>query len=165
MVSRASSSNLPSAAASRSYHSIPNYVDVHRHSTIPSFDSFYPHLRDWLNNMVILEENPKLPTDPSAGPTNREDLQPDPAASGSSSRPPSPNPTLPDYETSQAQLSPNRKPWRSWKFWHSRIGKLVSYALVVYSSVVFIIAVPAFVLVRFLISTSSFPCVVWDTQD
>jgi hypothetical protein len=115
--------------------------------------------------MVILEENPKLPTDPSAGPTNREDLQPDPAAPGSSSRPASPNPTLPDYETSQAQQSPNRKPWIGRKFWHSRIAKLVSYALVVYSSLVFIIGVPLFVLVRFLISTSSFPCVVWDTQD
>ena len=115
--------------------------------------------------MVILEEVSKLPTDPSAGPTNREDLQPDPAAPGSSSRPSSPHPALPDYETSQAQEPSSRKPWIGRKFWHSRIGKLVPYALVIYSSVVFIIGVPAFVLVRFLILTPSFPYVVWDTQD
>ena len=97
--------------------------------------------------MIIL---PKNPTDPSAGPTNREYPQSDPAALGSPSRPPSPNPTLPDYETSEAQQPSNHpKPWGVRKFWNTRTGRLLSYALVIYSAFVLVVGVPIFVLVGF----------------
>jgi hypothetical protein len=94
----------------------------------------------------------KDPTDPTAGPTNREYPQPDPAARGSSSRPPSPNPTLPDYETSEAQQPSNlRKPSRIRRFWNSRVGRLLSYALVLYSAFILVVGVPIFVLVSIFI--------------
>jgi hypothetical protein len=110
--------------------------------------------------MIILKD----PTDPTAGPTNREYPQPDPAARGSPSRPPSPNPTLPDYETSEAQQPSNlRKPSRIWKFWNTRVGRLLSYALVLYSAFLLVVGVPIFVLVSIFI-----PRVLvsyWTTQD
>src|SRR5260221_7327663 len=97
--------------------------------------------------MIILEEGPKNPTDPSAGPTNRAYPQSDPAALGSPSRPPSPNPTLPDYETSEAQQPSNHRRLSGIrKFWNTRVGRLLSYAFAVYSIFVLVVGV-IFVLV------------------
>jgi hypothetical protein len=97
--------------------------------------------------MIILEEAPKLPTDPFVGPTNRE--QPDIEAQASSSRSLSPIPTLPDYETSEAQQPSRLKSSERRKFWFARVGRLISYALVVYSVVVVVVGIPMFVLVSF----------------
>lgn len=107
--------------------------------------------------MIIIEEGLKNPTDPSAGPTNREYPQSGPAALGSPSRPQSPNPTLPDYETSEAQQQPSNqhKPSGVRKFWNTRAGRLLSYALVVYTTLVLVVGVPVFVLVRFFIHAFS----------
>jgi hypothetical protein len=100
--------------------------------------------------MIILDTAPKLPTDPTAVPTNREYHHSDLEAHAESSRSPSPNPTLPDYETSEAQQpSPGPKLSRSRKFWFSRVGRLISYALLIYSLVIVLVGVPMFVLVRF----------------
>jgi hypothetical protein len=91
--------------------------------------------------MILLEEEtlqrPKLPLD-------------DPPLAnvpGSSERPPSPNPTLPDYEASQAQHPPSQKRRLYRRLWQSRVGKLISYALAIYSAVFIVIGIPAFVLV------------------
>jgi hypothetical protein len=90
--------------------------------------------------MILLEEEtlqrPKLPLD-------------DPPLAnvpGSSERPPSPNPTLPDYEASQAQHPPSQKRRLYRRLWQSRVGKLISYALAIYSAVFIVIGIPAFVL-------------------
>jgi len=99
--------------------------------------------------MIILEGVPKHPTDPSAGPTNREHPELDIEAQAQSSRPLSSNPTLPDYETSEAQQPSRLKRSGSRKFWYTRVGKLISYAAVVYSVVVVIVGVPIFVMVSF----------------
>ncbi|KAH9979178.1 hypothetical protein BJV74DRAFT_858747 [Russula compacta] len=100
--------------------------------------------------MILLEEDtlqrPKLPTDPSLGPTNRVPLQTERTTPGSSQRPPSPNPTLPDYETSEAQQPSNQKRWGRHRFWHTRVGRLTLYAIVLYSSVLFVIGIPVVVL-------------------
>ena len=99
--------------------------------------------------MILSEEDtlqrPKLPTDPSTGPTNRVPLH---TTSGSSLRPPSPNPTLPDYETSQAQ-QPTEKPRGRWRCWNGRVKRMLLYALVVYSTIALVIGVPTFVMVSF----------------
>jgi hypothetical protein len=108
--------------------------------------------------MIILEEGLKNPTDPSAGPTNRVYPQPDPAALGSPSRSSSPHPTLPDYETSEAQQSSNhRKPSGFRKIWNTRVGRLLSYALAAYSTFVLVVGVPTFVLVGLFLSTFLVP--------
>lgn len=113
--------------------------------------------------MIILDEGRKDPTDPTAGPTNREYPQSDPAARGSPSRPPSPNPTLPDYETSEAQQPSNlRKPSRIRKFWSTRVGRLLSYALVLYSAFILVVGVPIFVLVSNEASSHAFSSLVLD---
>ena len=110
--------------------------------------------------MIILEEGPKNPTDPSAGPTNRVYPQSDPATLGSPSRPPSPHPTLPDYETSEAQQPSNhRRPSGIRKFWNTRVGRLLSYALAVYSTFVLVVGVPVLVLVGL---SSTFPSPIQD---
>ena len=103
--------------------------------------------------MILTEDDtpqrPKLPTDPSFGPTNRVPLQSDLATSGSSLRPSSPVPTLPpDYETSQAQ-QPSEKPRGGWRCWNGRVRKMVLYALVVYSTIALIIGIPTLMMVRF----------------
>jgi hypothetical protein len=101
--------------------------------------------------MILLDQEvsqrPKLPTDPAVGPTNRVSPDTDPVAPGPSQRPPSPNTTLPDYDTSEAQQpsKPKRRFW--YRFWHTRLGKLLSFALVVYSAIFLIVGVPAFFLV------------------
>lgn len=99
--------------------------------------------------MILLEEDslqrPKLPTDPFVGPTNRAPSQANAVAPGSFERPPSPNPTLPDYEALQAQQSSPHKRSFYRRLWHTRVGKLVSYALAIYSAVFVVIGVPAFV--------------------
>ena len=112
--------------------------------------------------MILSEEEtlqrPKLPTDPSNGPTNREPTQTDVATSSSPPRPSSPNPSLPpDYVTSQAQQPSTQKQWGAWRFWNGRVRKVVLYALVVYTSIGFIIGIPTFVLVSCPITTMRFP--------
>jgi hypothetical protein len=92
--------------------------------------------------MILLEEDssqcPKLPTDAS---------QANAVPPGSSECSPSPNPTLPDYEASQAQHpSPHKRRFYQ-RLWHTKVGKLISYALAVYSAVFVVIGVPALVLV------------------
>lgn len=89
--------------------------------------------------MILLEEET----------LQRPKLDPIPAnvvISGSSERPPSPNPTLPGYEASQAQHSPPHKR-RFYRLWQSKTGKLISYALAIYSAVFIVIGIPAFALV------------------
>jgi hypothetical protein len=97
--------------------------------------------------MIILEGVPKHPTDPSTGPTNREPPEPDIEAQAPSSPLPSLNTTLPDYETSEAQHPLRLKQSGSQKFWYTRVGRLISYALVVYSVVVVVVGIPMFVMV------------------
>lgn len=101
--------------------------------------------------MILLEEDtlqrPKLATDPFLGPTNRVPPQTE-RTPVSSQRSPSPNPTLPDYETSEAQQPSNQKRWGRHKFWHTRVGRLTLYAIVLYSSAIFVIGIPVVVLVR-----------------
>jgi hypothetical protein len=91
--------------------------------------------------MILLEEEtlqrPKLPID--LPPANVVIL-------GSSERPHSPNPTLPDYDASQAQHPPHQKRGFYQRLWQSRVGKLISYALAIYSVVFIVIGIPAFVL-------------------
>ena len=106
--------------------------------------------------MIILEGVPKHPTDPSTGPTNR-DAEPDIEAPAPSSRPPSPNPSLPAYESLEAQQSSHLKQSGSPKFWYTRVGKLIAYALVVYSVLVVVVGVPMFVMVGFLVLTIALP--------
>ncbi|KAI0305715.1 hypothetical protein B0F90DRAFT_1700325 [Multifurca ochricompacta] len=65
----------------------------------------------------------------------------DPAAPSPSEPAPSP-----DYETSEAQDPSHHKLRGGGKFWNTRVGKLISYALVFYSSVLFVVGVPTFVL-------------------
>jgi hypothetical protein len=102
--------------------------------------------------MILSEEEtkqrPKLPTDPFIGPTNREP-QANVATSSSHRRPSSPNPTLPDYETSQAQQPSTPKQRGGWRFWNGRVRKLLLYALVVYTSIALVISIPTFVFVSF----------------
>ncbi|KAI0266793.1 hypothetical protein BC834DRAFT_113583 [Gloeopeniophorella convolvens] len=102
--------------------------------------------------MILLEEEsaqrPKLPSDPIASsPVSREPVQPDFNIPGPSSRPPSPSPTLPDYETSEAQHLLYHKRGGGRRFLNTRLGKVVWYALVVYSSLFIVAGVP-FVVVR-----------------
>lgn len=98
--------------------------------------------------MILLDEDssqrPKLPTDPSLGPTNRVN----PVEPISSQRVPSPNLTLPDYEASQAQHpSPNKRGFQR-RFWHTRVGKVISYSVAVYAAIFIVIGIPAIVVVR-----------------
>ena len=92
--------------------------------------------------MILLEEEtlqrPKLPFDPFPA----HIVTPD-----SSERPSSPNPTLPDYEASQAQHPSPHKHKFYRRLWQSRVGKLISYAFAIYSAVFIVIGIPAFVLV------------------
>ena len=90
--------------------------------------------------MILLEEEtlqrPKLDTIPA-----------NVVIPGSSERPPSPNPTLPGYEASQAQHLPPHKRRFYRRLWQSKAGKLISYALAIYSAVFIVIGIPAFALV------------------
>ena len=101
--------------------------------------------------MILTEEDtpqrPKLPTDPSAGPTNRAPPQTDLATSSSLPRPTSPNPFLPDYEASQAQEPSTSKWWKGRRFLSGRMRKLLLYALVIYSTFAFVIGIPTFLMV------------------
>ena len=104
--------------------------------------------------MILTEEDtpqrPKLPMDPSTGPTNRMPPQLDVATSSVFPRPPSPNPTLPGYEMSQAQQAQQPstpKQWEMRRFLNGRVRKVVLYALVIYSSIAFVIGIPTFLLV------------------
>jgi hypothetical protein len=94
--------------------------------------------------MILLEEEslqrPKVPFDHPANVV----------IPGSSERPPSLNPTLPDYEASQAQHPPPHKRRLYRRLWQSRVGKLISYALAIYSAVFIVIGIPALVLVGVL---------------
>ncbi|KAI9508230.1 hypothetical protein F5148DRAFT_1149197 [Russula earlei] len=101
--------------------------------------------------MILNEEDasqrPKLRGDPSVGPTNRAPPPTtDRPASSSFPRPPSPNPTLPDYDTSEAQQMSNHKRSSIWRFWRTRAGKMVTYALVIYTLVLVLVGVPAFMM-------------------
>ncbi|KAH9176392.1 hypothetical protein EDB89DRAFT_157334 [Lactarius sanguifluus] len=96
--------------------------------------------------MILLEEDtlqrPKLRTDPSDWAPSR--ANPVALASG---RSPSPNTTLPDYEASQAQHpSPHKRAFYR-RIWHTKAGKVISYAFAVYSAIFVVIGIPAFVLV------------------
>ena len=114
--------------------------------------------------MILNEEDtpqrPKLPMDPSTGPTNRAPPLTDVATSSSPPRPPSPNPTLPDYESSQAQQTLTTKQWGGWSFLSGRVRKVLLYALVIYSSIAFVIGIPTFLLVSFSISKTRLLCTV-----
>ncbi|KAI9463576.1 hypothetical protein BJY52DRAFT_921658 [Lactarius psammicola] len=93
------------------------------------------------STMILLEEEtlqrPKLPTDPST----RAPFQ-----VNTSECPPGPNTTLPDYEASQAQHpSPHKRRFYR-RLWHTRVGKVISSALAIYSAIFVIIGIPAFVL-------------------
>jgi hypothetical protein len=124
------------------------------YSTIFSSNSLALQLCSWPSNMILTEEDtqqrPKLPMDPSMGPTNRA---PPVATSSSHPRPPSPNPTLPDYESSQAQ-QPSQQPsipkkWGAWRFLNGRVRKVLLYAVVIYSAAAFIIGIPTFLMASF----------------
>jgi hypothetical protein len=100
--------------------------------------------------MILLEEDssqrPKLPTDPSVGPTNRVPTQADFSAASSSQPSPSLNTTLPNYDTLEAQPpSPRKHGGR--RFWQTRLGKLIAIALTIYLCLFLILGVPAFILV------------------
>jgi len=100
---------------------------------------------------MILDEQdapqlPKIPEDPSVGPTNRVPPETDVPVPGPSPRPPSPNTTLPDYDTLEAQQLPSQKRDVR-RFWHTRAGRLLVYALVIYGAILILVGVPAFVLV------------------
>jgi len=88
--------------------------------------------------MILLEEEslqrPKLPIDPS------------PANVDSSERPPSHVSTPPAYEASQAQHPSPHKQRFYGRLWQTRVGKLISYALAVYSAIFIVIGIPALVL-------------------
>ncbi|KAI0254058.1 hypothetical protein BJV78DRAFT_104523 [Lactifluus subvellereus] len=99
--------------------------------------------------MILLEEDssqrPKLPTDPSVGPTNRVPTEIDPAAPSSSQPPPSASPTRPDHESLEAQ-NPSPQKQRGRRFWHTRLGKSIAIALVIYFCLFAILGVPTFML-------------------
>jgi hypothetical protein len=86
--------------------------------------------------MILLEEEslqrPKLPNDPF--PANVVT--------------PVPSERLPDYDASQAQhpSSPHKQRFYR-RLWQTRVGKLISYALAIYSAVFIVIGIPALVLV------------------
>ncbi|SRR6266702_5230579 len=91
--------------------------------------------------MILLEEEtlqrPKLPTDPSTWAPQ----------ANTSERPPSSNTTLPDYEALQVQHpSPHKRRFYQ-RLWHTRVGKVILSALAIYSAILVVIGVPAFVLV------------------
>ncbi|KAH9040689.1 hypothetical protein EDB85DRAFT_1886789 [Lactarius pseudohatsudake] len=97
--------------------------------------------------MILLEEDtlqrPKLRTDPSDWAPSRAN-----AVALASGRSPSPNTTLPDYEASQAQHpSPHKRPFYR-RIWHTKAGKVISYAFAIYSAIFVVIGIPAFVLSR-----------------
>lgn len=87
--------------------------------------------------MILLEEEslqrPKLPIDPS------------PPNVVTSERPPSHVSTLPDYEASQAQHPSPHKQRFYRKLWHTRVGKLISYAVAIYSTIFIVVGIPALV--------------------
>jgi hypothetical protein len=100
--------------------------------------------------MILNEQDvpqlPKLLEDPSVGPTNRVPPEIDVPVAGSSSRPLSPNTTLPSYDALEAQqISSQKREAR--RFWHTRAGRLLVYALVIYGAILILVGVPAFMLV------------------
>ncbi|KAH9061340.1 hypothetical protein EDB87DRAFT_415247 [Lactarius vividus] len=106
------------------------------HSIAPNYN--------W-STMILLEEDtaqrPKLLTDPSDRAPSRAD-----AVAHLSGRSPSPTTTLPDYEASQARHPSPRKRAFYRRIWHTKVGKVISYAFAVYSAIFVVIGIPAFVL-------------------
>ena len=145
---------ITTCCALLSYQLILDVIALY--TTISSSNSLALQLCSWPSNMVLLTEEdtaqrPKLPMDPSMGPTNRA---PPVATSSSLSRPPSPNPTLPDYESSQAQQQPSQQPsipktWKGWRFLNGRVRKVLLYAVVIYSATAFVIGIPTFLMASF----------------
>ncbi|KAH9953530.1 hypothetical protein BC827DRAFT_1247909 [Russula dissimulans] len=99
--------------------------------------------------MILNEQDvpqlPKLLEDPSVGPTNRVPPEIDVPVAGSSSRPLSPNTTLPSYDALEAQQIQSQKR-EARRFWHTRAGRLLVYALVIYGAILILVGVPAFML-------------------
>ncbi|KAH9083453.1 hypothetical protein EDB83DRAFT_2511770 [Lactarius deliciosus] len=94
--------------------------------------------------MILLEEDtlqrPKLRTDPSDRTPSRAN-----AVALASGRSPSPSTTLPDYEASQAQHPSHHKRPFYRRMWHTKAGKVISYAFAIYSAIFVVIGIPAFV--------------------
>jgi hypothetical protein len=113
--------------------------------------------------MILLDEDssqrPKLPTDPSVGPTNRVPTEADPSSPPSSSqqRPPSLNTVLPNYESLEAQHPSPSKPRGGRRPWRTRLGRFMAIALVIYLCLFVILGVPTFVLVRLALSSFLIP--------
>ncbi|KAH9002028.1 hypothetical protein EDB86DRAFT_2827477 [Lactarius hatsudake] len=95
--------------------------------------------------MILLEEDtlqrPKLRTDPSDRAPSRAN-----AVALASGRSPSPSTTLPDYEASQAQHPSHHKRPFYRRMWHTKAGKVISYAFAIYSAIFVVIGIPAFAL-------------------
>jgi hypothetical protein len=112
--------------------------------------------------MILLDEDssqrPKLPTDPSVGPTNRVPTEADPSSPPSSSqqRPPSLNTVLPNYESLEAQHPSPSKPRGGRRPWRTRLGRFMAIALVIYLCLFVILGVPTYVLVRLALSSSPY---------